>query len=101
MHKRNTGPMNASPRCGARTRAGHPCNSPTVRSKTRCRMHGGAKGSGAPLGNKNARKHGAFSAETLAYHKDIRAQIQAIRRDVLEAAGRATKSRPKISPVRG
>jgi uncharacterized protein YjcR len=26
-------------------------------------MHGGAKGSGAPLGNKNARKHGAFTRE--------------------------------------
>lgn len=28
-------------RCGARTRAGHPCRAPHVRGKKRCRMHGG------------------------------------------------------------
>ncbi|WP_367124199.1 hypothetical protein [Novosphingobium sp. 28-62-57] len=34
-----------------------------MKGKQRCRMHGG-KGSGAPKGNRNARKHGARSAET-------------------------------------
>ena len=53
-HRRNTAPMLASPRCGARTRSGSPCRSPAVNGKKRCRMHGGAKGSGAPRGNKNA-----------------------------------------------
>jgi hypothetical protein len=33
-------------RCGARTRNGTPCQSPAVREKRRCRMHGGARGSG-------------------------------------------------------
>ena len=47
-HKRNTAPMLASPRCGARTRSGAPCRAPAVAGKKRCRMHGGAKGSGAP-----------------------------------------------------
>ena len=28
-------------------------------------MHGGAKGSGAPRGNKNALKHGAYTREAL------------------------------------
>jgi hypothetical protein len=32
--------------------------SPAVSGKKRCRMHGGAPGSGAPLGNQNALKHG-------------------------------------------
>jgi hypothetical protein len=41
---RNTGPMLASPRCGAKTRSGKPCMSPAVRGKKRCRMHGGARG---------------------------------------------------------
>jgi len=50
-HPRNTGPMLASPRCGARTRSGKPCRSPAVRGRRRCRMHGGAPGSGAPRGN--------------------------------------------------
>ena len=61
-HKRSTLPMLDSPRCGARTRSGSPCRSPAVAGKNRCRMHGGAKGSGAPRGNKNALKHGAFTA---------------------------------------
>jgi hypothetical protein len=59
-HPRNTGPMLASPRCGARTRSGEPCRSPAVGGKARCRMHGGANGSGAPRGNQNALKHGRY-----------------------------------------
>ncbi|MFZ2080570.1 MAG: HGGxSTG domain-containing protein [Xanthobacteraceae bacterium] len=39
-HHRNTGPMLASPRCGARTRSGKPCRAPAVNGKKRCRMHG-------------------------------------------------------------
>jgi len=37
-------------RCGAKTRAGHPCRQAAVRGRARCRMHGGAKGSGGPAG---------------------------------------------------
>lgn len=47
-----------SPRCGAKTRNGTPCKSPAVKGKKRCRMHGGARNSGAPKRNKNALKHG-------------------------------------------
>ena len=60
-HQRNTGPMLVSPRCGARTRSGALCNSPAVAEKKRCRMHGGAHGSGAPRGNQNALKHGTYT----------------------------------------
>lgn len=62
-HLRNTGPMLSSPRCGAKTRSGAPCMSPAVAGKARCRMHGGAAGSGAPKGNKNALKHGRYTRE--------------------------------------
>jgi hypothetical protein len=58
---RNTAAMHASPRCGARTRAGHDCMAPAVTGMNRCRMHGGAPGSGAPLGNRNAFKHGHYA----------------------------------------
>ena len=54
-----------APRCGARTRAGTECQSPAVHGKRRCRMHGGTN-PGAPIGNRNARKHGAYSAKTMA-----------------------------------
>jgi hypothetical protein len=62
-HPRNTGPMLSSPRCGARTRSGQPCRSPGVAGKRRCRMHGGAHGSGAPRGNSNALKHGRYTGK--------------------------------------
>ncbi len=54
-----------APRCGAKTRRGTPCQSPMVRGRKRCRMHGGAYGSGAPKGNRNAWKHGLRSKEYL------------------------------------
>jgi glucans biosynthesis protein len=74
-HKRNTSAMLSSPRCGARTRAGTPCRSPATKEKKRCRMHGGAKGSGAPSGNRNALKHGAYTAETLRERAELRCLI--------------------------
>ena len=74
-HKRNTAPMLASPRCGARTRSGGSCRSPAVSAKNRCRMHGGAPGSGAPRGNTNALKHGAYTKEALERRAAIRKLI--------------------------
>jgi uncharacterized protein YjcR len=65
-YSRNTGPMLSSLRCGAKTRSGKPCQSPAVQGKKRCRMHGGAPGSGAPRGNKNALKHGQYTREAIA-----------------------------------
>jgi hypothetical protein len=57
-------PMHLSPRCGARTRSGTPCQSPAVAGKTHCRMHGGAAGSGAPKGKRNGKyRHGGFTTE--------------------------------------
>ena len=74
-HARNTAPMLASPRCGAKIRAGGSCRSPAVRGKRRCRMHGGAPGSGAPRGNRNARKHGLFTRDAIAKRKRIQALL--------------------------
>lgn len=71
-HLRNTAAMMASPRCGAGTRSGTACRAPAVLGKGRCRMHGGARRSGPPLGNQNARKHGAFTQERIAERRAIR-----------------------------
>jgi hypothetical protein len=76
MHTRNTGPMRTSLRCGAKTRKGTPCQAPAVSGKARCRMHGGAQGSGAPIGNQNALKHGMYTSESLAFHKHIQALLR-------------------------
>ena len=75
-HKRNTDPMVNSKRCGAKTRSGKPCAAPAVKGKERCRMHGGARGSGAPLGNQNALKTGRH---TKALRETVREGNEAIR----------------------
>ena len=74
-HIRNTGPMLASLRCGAKTRSGGACRSPAVNGRKRCRMHGGAQGSGAPRANQNARKHGLFTRDAIAERRQIRALL--------------------------
>jgi len=48
-------------RCGGKTRTGAPCRAPAVQGKERYRMHGGAKGSGAPIGNSNGPKNGFYT----------------------------------------
>jgi hypothetical protein len=68
--------MLGSPRCGARTRAGTACRAPAVSGKARCRMHGGAEGSGAPKGNRNALKHGTYTKEALREQAELRDLVQ-------------------------
>jgi hypothetical protein len=54
-----------APRCGARTRMGSPCRQAAVKERTRCRMHGGAKGSGGPSGARNGNfKHGLWTRDS-------------------------------------
>ena len=72
---RKTRAMLASPRCGAKIRSGGSCRSPAARGKRRCRMHGGAPGSGAPRGNQNARRHGLFTRDAIAERKQIQALL--------------------------
>ena len=74
-HIRSAGPMLASPRCGAKTRSGGACRSPAVHGNKRCRMHGGAQGSGAPKTNRNARKHGRFTGDAIAERRQIQALL--------------------------
>jgi len=74
-HLRNAGPMLASPRCGAKTRSGGACRSPAVHGRKRCRMQGGARGSGAPKANQNARKHGLFTRDAIVERRRIRALL--------------------------
>jgi len=83
-HLRNTGPMLSSQRCGARTRSGKPCRSPAVSGKKRCRMHGGAPGSGAPRGNKKALKHGFFTREAIAERQQLRELVRQSRKLLLK-----------------
>ncbi len=65
-------PFLNSPRCGAKTRLGTACQAPAMRNRRRCRMHGGAQGSGAPLGSQNALKHGFTTKEAQQLKKSVR-----------------------------
>jgi hypothetical protein len=67
-------------RCGAKTRIGKRCRSPVVKGRKRCRMHGGAHGSGAPTGERNGNyRHGLYTAEAITERKAIRARLRFLR----------------------
>jgi uncharacterized protein YjcR len=68
--------VDCTEKCLARTRKGSPCQSPVVSGRNRCRMHGGAEGSGAPLNNQNAFKHGRYSAETIRARQKIQGLLR-------------------------
>ncbi len=44
----------------------------------RCRLHGGLS-PGAPKGNRNALKHGRYTAEAVAGRREVAALIRAMR----------------------
>jgi hypothetical protein len=70
-------PLREASRCGARTRQGKPCQSPIVKGKRRCRMHGGAPGSGAPRGERNGNyRHGFYTAEAMAERRAVRVLLR-------------------------
>jgi hypothetical protein len=76
--------MHASRRCGATTRTGGPCMSPAVGGKRRCRMHGGAPGSGAPRGNTNALKDGLHTRVAMDERRQVQDLVRQARRLVQE-----------------
>jgi uncharacterized protein YjcR len=49
-------------------------------------MHGGAKGSGAPKGNQNALKHGAFTQDAFQRRAEMRELIREARK-ILKGGG--------------
>ena len=67
-------------RCGAKTRSGAACKSAPVTGRRRCRMHGGAHGSGAPSGSRNGNyKHGRYTAEVVATRRWLREAAHMLR----------------------
>jgi len=67
-------------RCGANTRRGTKCNGMGM-PNGHCRMHGGTS-PGAPKGNKNAWKHGYYSAESIAMRRALRALLISARETI-------------------
>ncbi|MGH6987326.1 MAG: HGGxSTG domain-containing protein [Caulobacteraceae bacterium] len=73
-------------RCRAHSRrSGKPCQAPAVKGRTRCRMHGGAKGSGAPTGPRNgAWRGGSHTDATRAFTREISSLLRASRAAIEE-----------------
>src|SRR5918998_340037 len=73
--ERNTGEpesLRLTPRCGAKRRDGLPCHKPRAKGRNRCRLHGGAPGSGAPRGEANGRySHGLLTAEAIEERSEL------------------------------
>ncbi len=67
-----------APRCGAKAKVnnGEPCRCPAMKGKSRCRLHGGSYGSGAPKGNANALTHGGSTAAVRVFKQEIKQAIQ-------------------------
>jgi hypothetical protein len=94
--------MHRALRCRAKSkRSGKPCRSPAVRGYSVCRMHGA--GGGAPKGNRNALKHGNFTAEATALKRQISALARMARETVAGIDPRSTeviarKDNPVVGP---
>jgi hypothetical protein len=75
----------SSPKCGAKTRRGHPCRSPAM-PNGRCRMHGGAS-PGAPKGPCNGMwRHGLRSAAAIERRRRKAAEMRSLRQAIRELA---------------
>jgi hypothetical protein len=82
MRLGETGDVPILTRCGARTRSGAACKSAPVTGRRRCRMHGGAAGSGAPSGPRNGNfRHGRYTKEVAATRRWIREAIELLRKN--------------------
>jgi hypothetical protein len=79
MERRTNEPegLRNAPRCGARTRGGPPCQKAAMRGKKRCRLHGGAPGSGGPTGERNgAYRHGRATRASVEERRAISALLR-------------------------
>ena len=72
--------LERAPRCRAKTRRSTECQCPAVKGKNRCRLHGGAKRSGAPSGKRNGSfVNGGCTAEAVELRKRARELLKLIR----------------------
>ena len=72
MNQTGLSHLSQAPRCGARTRAGTPCQCPAIRNRKRCRLHGG-RSPGAPRGSRNGNyTQGDWTAEALEERRWVR-----------------------------
>jgi hypothetical protein len=95
-----------APTCGARTRAGTPCQRPAVLGRSRCHLHGGLS-PGAPRGAKNGNfKHGDWTTDAIAERKWLRSLVRsfanngATKMNELRNPSAPISERHRLPPVR-
>jgi glucans biosynthesis protein len=72
MNQTRLSHLSQAPRCGAKTRAGTSCQSPAIRGRRRCRLHGGLS-PGAPRGSRNGNyTNGDWTKEALEERRWVR-----------------------------
>jgi hypothetical protein len=70
--------LRGAARCGAKTRAGTPCQRPAMRGRWRCRLHGGLS-IGAPRGHRNGNfRNGDWTADALEERRWLRSLVQTL-----------------------
>ena len=69
--------MHCAPRCGAKTRSGHPCKSPAIHGKARCRMHGG-KSTGGPI------IHGRYTKARIKEQSELNEMLRKLNAAIAE-----------------
>ena len=75
--KKENNPMQSVKRCGAKTRAGHPCGRYAM-ANGRCRLHGGVVGKnhGRPVTT------GLWTKEAIAQRKTVRALVEELKKSI-------------------
>lgn len=95
-------PFAAMRKCGARTRTGGSCRR-IATHRGRCRLHGGAEGTGAPFGEANGRyTHGRKTHIALSRRSTIAVLLREVREALLEhldAADHRDPDAPSTPPV--
>jgi uncharacterized protein YjcR len=83
--------MRRAPRCHAKSkRSGLQCRAPAVRGTKRAACT--EPPAGAPKGNRNALKHGEFTAESLGFKKEIAVLARMARKIMSAIESRDAKS---------
>lgn len=69
-----------------------------MRGKARCRLHGGASGSGAPKGERNGMwRHGGDTSEAIALRQAANRLVRAVQHESGETITRDWLIRPRRS----
>jgi len=74
-------------RCGAKLRSGGSCALPPAAGRRRCFQHGGARGIGAPQGNRNNWRDGFHGREAVAERRRVNGFIRECIRTLKEVEG--------------